>query len=171
MFVHDRQFFTVDPARSLYNVMSSYASIMLANSLLTVINAGIFMLLMYALIGARPFPPDLPAAPPPVPRMHAGPVHRLDNGQPSTCSHRRCSSLLACALELSPGTIMADAPRPACRCTAGGMPANARVTALRAGLRFTAEAVIETTLIACLHSLGTVQARAALQMKSHARIP
>src|SRR5579875_2927794 len=54
MFVHDRQFFTVDPARSLYNVMSSYASIMLANSALTVVNAGIFMLLMYSLIGARP---------------------------------------------------------------------------------------------------------------------
>ena len=29
--------------------------------------------------------------------------------------------------------------------------------ALHAGLRFTAVAVVESTLIACLHSLGTVQ--------------
>ena len=56
MFVHDRQFFTVDPARSLYNVTATYASNMVANSILTVINAGIFMLLMYALIGARLLP-------------------------------------------------------------------------------------------------------------------
>ena len=53
MFVHDRQFFIVDPARSLYNVTAMYASNMVANSALTVLNAGIFMLLMYALIGAR----------------------------------------------------------------------------------------------------------------------
>ena len=56
MFVHDRQFFIVDPARSLYNVTAMYASNMVANSALTVLNAGVFMLLMYALIGARPLP-------------------------------------------------------------------------------------------------------------------
>lgn len=56
MFVHDRQFFIVDPARSLYNVTAMYASNMVANSALTILNAGIFMLLMYALIGARASP-------------------------------------------------------------------------------------------------------------------
>ena len=109
MFVHDRQFFTVDPARSLYNVMSSYASIMLANSLLTVINAGIFMLLMYALIGAAPLSSStthplscmnayaqcsyLAASAIhawslcslPLCTMHAH--HPCNNCQPSTCSH------------------------------------------------------------------------------------
>ena len=54
--MHDRQFFIVDPARSLYNVTAMYASNMVANSALTVLNAGVFMLLMYALIGARPLP-------------------------------------------------------------------------------------------------------------------
>lgn len=51
MFVNDRLFFTLDPARNLYSTFAYYTSTCAANSLTSVFNAAIFMLLMYSLSG------------------------------------------------------------------------------------------------------------------------
>jgi hypothetical protein len=56
MFVADRHFFLVDPARSLYNTAVYYLSVMAVNAFVTVLNASILMLILYSMIGARAWP-------------------------------------------------------------------------------------------------------------------
>lgn len=51
MFVADRHFFLVDPARSLYHTAVYYVSVMAVNACVTVLNAGILLLVLYSMIG------------------------------------------------------------------------------------------------------------------------
>ncbi len=51
MFVSDRSFFMRDPARSLYSTAAYYLSVMTVNAAVTIINAGILLLLTYGMIG------------------------------------------------------------------------------------------------------------------------
>ncbi|BDA40680.1 ABC transporter G family member 22 [Coccomyxa sp. Obi] len=53
MFVADRHFFVVDPARPLYNTAVYYVSIMAVNAFVTVINSAVLILILYAMIGLR----------------------------------------------------------------------------------------------------------------------
>lgn len=52
MFVADRHFFVVDPARPLYNTAVYYVSIMAVNAFVTVINSAALILILYSMIGA-----------------------------------------------------------------------------------------------------------------------
>jgi hypothetical protein len=53
MFVADRQFFIVDPARSLYKTSVYYLSLMVVNAAITVLNGAILLLIVYSMIGLR----------------------------------------------------------------------------------------------------------------------
>lgn len=53
MFVADRHFFVVDPARPLYRTAVYYVSIMAVNAFVTVLNSAVLILILYSMIGAR----------------------------------------------------------------------------------------------------------------------
>ena len=53
MFIADRQYLAVDPARSLYSTCAYYVSVLAVNSVVTVANAVVFMLLLYSMMGAK----------------------------------------------------------------------------------------------------------------------
>ena len=69
MFVADRQYLTVDPARSLYSRGAYYASTLAVNSVVTIANAVVFMLLLYSMMGAN--------APRKTLTMHVAPITEL----------------------------------------------------------------------------------------------
>jgi len=51
MFVSDRHFCLVDPARSLYSTAVYYLSVMVVNAFVTVLNSGILLLILYSMVG------------------------------------------------------------------------------------------------------------------------
>lgn len=53
MFVADRSFYIVDPARSLYRASVYYASLVAVNAGVTVLNGSLVLLIIYSMLGLR----------------------------------------------------------------------------------------------------------------------
>ena len=53
MFVADRSFYIVDPARSLYRTSVYYLALVAVNMVVTVFNAGLVLLIIYSMLGLR----------------------------------------------------------------------------------------------------------------------